>query len=117
FSSVGPIQPAARLRFCAQKGYDRDAVKPLIILNPTSQGGKTGQRADDLERVIVRYLGPIDAVHTERPRHATQIAYEAARAGRATIVGVGGDGTLHEIVNGVLKARDEGAEAPRIGLV
>jgi diacylglycerol kinase (ATP) len=92
-------------------------VKPLIILNPSSQGGKTGERAQDLERVIARYLGPIDAVHTERPRHATRIAYEAAHQGRSIIVAVGGDGTLHEVVNGVMKARDEAVEPPRIGLV
>ena len=92
-------------------------MKPLIILNPSSQGGKTGERALELERVITRYLGPIDVVHTERPRHATRIAYEAAHQGRPTIVGVGGDGTLHEIVNGVMQARDEGIDPPRIGLV
>jgi diacylglycerol kinase (ATP) len=92
-------------------------VKPLVILNPSSQGGKTGERAHELERVLARYLGRLDVIHTERPRHAVTMAHEGARQGRTIIVGVGGDGTLHEIVNGVMQARDEGIAAPKIGLV
>jgi YegS/Rv2252/BmrU family lipid kinase len=92
-------------------------MKPLVILNPNAQGGRTGGCADELERVIGRYLGAIDTAHTTRPRHATEIAESAALEGRATVVAVGGDGTIHEVVCGLMRARDAGARATRLGIV
>jgi YegS/Rv2252/BmrU family lipid kinase len=52
--------------------------------------------------VVERRMGTVDLIATERPRHAIDLAREAAAAGRGTIVAVGGDGTLHEVANGVL---------------
>ena len=45
-------------------------MKPLVILNPNSQGGKTGERADELLRVIQRYLGELDCTHTNAEAEA-----------------------------------------------
>jgi YegS/Rv2252/BmrU family lipid kinase len=92
-------------------------MKPLVIVNPRSQGGKTGERAPELLRVIAGYLGDVDHAETSRPRHATEIAEEAARDGRETVIGVGGDGTIHEIANGLLRARGAGDKAPRLGII
>ncbi len=37
---------------------------------------------------------------TEAPRHATELARNAIKAGAQTIIAIGGDGTIHEVVNG-----------------
>jgi len=92
-------------------------VKPLIILNPNSQGGKTGANAGELERVIARYLGAVEMAHTERSRHAVEIAERAANDGRETIIAVGGDGTIHEVTNGLMRARANGATDCKLGIV
>jgi diacylglycerol kinase (ATP) len=93
-------------------------MKPLLVLNPHSQGGRTGRQADELERVVARYVGEIDRADTDGPRHAVDIAEAAAREGRETVIAVGGDGTIHEVVNGLMKARDAGvAKLPRLGVV
>ncbi|MBM4377168.1 MAG: diacylglycerol kinase family lipid kinase [Deltaproteobacteria bacterium] len=92
-------------------------MRPLVILNPNSQGGKTGARADELCRVIERYLGAIDVAQTERPRHGVTVAEEAADAGREVVIAVGGDGTIHEVVNGLMRAKDRGVAVPRLGIV
>jgi YegS/Rv2252/BmrU family lipid kinase len=92
-------------------------MKPLIILNPNSQGGKTGELADELERVVRRHVGEVDRVHTEHPRHAVDIAEQAARDGRKAVLAVGGDGTIHEVVNGLMRARDAEVELPPIGII
>ncbi len=92
--------------------------KPLLILNPRSQSGKTGERAAELERVVERYVGEVDRAHTERPRHAIDLAEQAARDGRSAVIAVGGDGTIHEVANGLMRAFDAGAGAlPTLGII
>lgn len=92
-------------------------MRPLVVLNPNSQGGATGRRADELARVLERHLGAIDIVPTERPRHAVSIVEAAAGEGREVVVAVGGDGTVHEVVNGLMRAKDRGFAAPKLGIV
>jgi diacylglycerol kinase family enzyme len=72
-------------------------------------------------------LGDVDVVETGRRGDAEALAAEAARSDRALVVGLGGDGTLDEIVNGLLSVRppaqrsagDGGAAAllPALGIV
>ena len=80
-------------------------VKPFFIVNPVAGRG----RATSAEPVIVEVLrdrGVTDAsvVRTEAPGHATALAEEASREGWTPVVGVGGDGTLQEIANGLVRS-------------
>ena len=91
---------------------------PLLIVNPRSGGGKTGKVFDAMRPALRRAIGEIDVVFTERGRHAVQLARDAARDGRRVVVAVGGDGTIHEVVNGLMQARDEGVkDVPRLGII
>ncbi|MHB2019175.1 MAG: diacylglycerol/lipid kinase family protein [Candidatus Xenobia bacterium] len=51
---------------------------------------------------------------TEAAKHATQLAREACDQGVTMVVAAGGDGTIHEIVNGLAEA---GERAPVVGLL
>ncbi len=88
--------------------------KTLLIFNPMADRGRSGQQASDL-RAIVDEMGGADWQGTEYPAHATEIAAQAALKGYQTIVALGGDGTVHEIVNGLMKI--EAAHRPRLGIV
>jgi len=82
-------------------------VRPFVIVNPRSGGRARGPGSrywTDLRAVIERRLGPIDLAFTARAEHAIELARQAASDGRALVVAVGGDGTLHEVANGVLSA-------------
>jgi YegS/Rv2252/BmrU family lipid kinase len=46
----------------------------------------------------------VDVVRTERPGHAVALAAQAAGNGARCVVAVGGDGTVHEVANGLLSA-------------
>lgn len=92
-------------------------MRPLAILNPTSQGGKTGERATELTRVLARYLGEVDVVATTHGGHAGELAEAAAEEGRDVVVAIGGDGTIHEVADGLMRARDRGVTIPRLGIV
>lgn len=74
-----------------------------LIVNP--QGG-SGQGARALEQVRARLAqeGVELVVHTTaRPGHATEIVAAEPFAGVDAILSLGGDGTLHEVVNGLMK--------------
>jgi YegS/Rv2252/BmrU family lipid kinase len=95
-----------------------DPQIPLLIVNPRSGGGKTGRVFDAMREPLKRAIGGFDVVFTERGRHAVEFARDAARAGRAVVVAVGGDGTIHEVANGLMEARDTGVTAlPRLGII
>lgn len=86
-------------------------MNPLLIVNPRSGGGRTGSVFEKMRDPIERRLGPVDVAYTERSRHAVDLAREAALAGREIVVAVGGDGSIHEVVNGLMLAREERAKA------
>jgi diacylglycerol kinase (ATP) len=92
-------------------------MKPLVVVNPHSNGGKTAERASEILAMLRARLGEIDVVRTERSRHAVELAEAAAAEGRETVVAVGGDGTIHEIVNGLMRARASGHTVPRLGII
>ncbi len=85
-----------------------------LIFNPASDRGRSGQKASDLQ-AIVEQFGGADWAGTEYPGHAIEIAHKAAEAGYETIVAMGGDGTAHEVVNGLMRVPAE--RRPKMGVV
>jgi YegS/Rv2252/BmrU family lipid kinase len=96
-------------------------VKPLLVVNPRSGGGATGRTFGAMRETIERVLGPVDVAMTERQGHGIELARAGAVAGHPLVVAVGGDGTLHEVVNGLMQARGGGygtkADGARIGII
>jgi diacylglycerol kinase (ATP) len=76
---------------------------PLVIANPSA--GRGGPATlDRLRRALDARDVAHDVVMTDAPGAATRIAREAVRSGRRYVVAVGGDGTVHEVVNGLVDA-------------
>jgi YegS/Rv2252/BmrU family lipid kinase len=92
-------------------------MKPLLIVNPKAGGGRTGSLFAKMQDPIERSLGSFDVTFTERGRHAVEIARDAALAGRETVIAVGGDGSIHEVVAGLMAAREQGAKGTRLGII
>lgn len=92
-------------------------MKPLFVVNPKSGGGATERTWSSMRSTIERALGPIEVVMTERSGHGAELAREGAKAGHDLVVAVGGDGTFHEVVNGVMAAKADGKPDVRVGLV
>ncbi|HUF07218.1 MAG TPA: diacylglycerol kinase family protein [Candidatus Binatia bacterium] len=74
---------------------------PLVIVNPTAGGGRAARLVPWLrERLASR---PEAALHvTRRAGEGEELAAEALGQGHDRIVAVGGDGTVQEVVNGLL---------------
>jgi diacylglycerol kinase (ATP) len=73
-----------------------------IIANPVSGGGTVEKHWPHTERLL-QDLGFSYSMHfTEHRGHAARLVEDAILKGRRHILGIGGDGTNHEIVNGIL---------------
>lgn len=75
-------------------------MKTIAILNPRSNGGRTGREAKDIAKKIASAVGPITLATTDGPMSAARIAASALSEGYDHVVAVGGDGTVSEVVNG-----------------
>lgn len=87
------------------------AVRRCVIHNPAAGGGDhPGVEAE------LGSLPNTEVRRTERRGHASRIAGEAVREGFDAVVAAGGDGTVHEVVNGLLAEAGAGP-VPRLGIV
>lgn len=96
-------------------------MNPLVIVNPQSGGGKTGRTFSSMQRTFENALGTIDVVFTSQSGHAIELAEKSATEGRELVIAVGGDGTLNEVVNGIMRAVDSNTvsseRAPVVGII
>ena len=77
---------------------------PLVIVNPASAAGATGRAWPSLASELRRHFGAFAVAFTERGGGAVEIAEREARAGREFLIACGGDGTISEVANGILRA-------------
>lgn len=88
----------------------------LVILNPAAGRG-SAVRAWRSAEAVLRHAGVrFDLVRTDGPRHAEVLAAQAARSGRPAVLAVGGDGTVNEVANGLLRAA-EGSPTLPMGVI
>jgi YegS/Rv2252/BmrU family lipid kinase len=88
--------------------------KAKFIVNPSADKGRTRLTVADLQPTMKDFDG-VDWSETTSPTHATEIAQQAAEAGYTLVIAVGGDGTVHEVVNGLMQVSQE--IRPRLGIV
>lgn len=77
---------------------------PLIIVNPASADGATGEAWPGIASQVRQHFGPFNVAFTEARGDASRFARREAEAGRALVIACGGDGTINEVANGVLES-------------
>jgi diacylglycerol kinase (ATP) len=88
--------------------------KIKLIFNPIANLGRAWTIASSL-RPIVCELGGADWSGTAFPTHATELAARSADEGYDLVVAMGGDGTMHEVLNGLMQIPAE--RRPSLGVV
>lgn len=82
-----------------------------IIVNPHAGSGKTMSEWAVAEAKLAGCGVPYKAVFTARKYHATELAHAAASQGWRKFVAVGGDGSVHEVMCGVVDwCRESGVD-------
>ena len=89
--------------------------KFLLIANPAAQSGKGALIAEHAAALLRAGLSEdaLSVVFTNQPMHASDIA--AHSEGFATIIALGGDGVIHEVVNGLMWRK--AADRPSLGVI
>jgi len=84
-----------------------------FIVNPAANHGRSQQVAAGLRPLIAGQ----DAFwyETERPTHAVELACQAGEQGCDLVVACGGDGTVHEAVNGLMQVQEK--KRPALGII
>jgi YegS/Rv2252/BmrU family lipid kinase len=86
----------------------------MIILNPMADMGHAWQVARDLRSITEEY-GCADWSGTVYPGHAIQLAKQAGEQGCDMVIAMGGDGTVHEVANGLMQITED--KRPLLGIV
>lgn len=95
-------------------------MRALLVTNPKAT--TTTERSQDVLANALSADLDLTVTHTERRGHATDLAKEAARRGDDLVIALGGDGTVNEVVNGLLADETDGGlpagrPRPRLAVV
>lgn len=88
--------------------------KVKIILNPMADMGNAWRVARDLRSITVEH-GNVDWSGTVYPGHAIELARQAGEEGYDMVIAMGGDGTVHEVMNGLMQVPEK--KRPMLGVV
>jgi len=87
-------------------------MEHLFIINPVAGKGKALTFINDIKNLFVNSGNKYTIKITERPGHATEIAREYTKKGSLRVYSVGGDGTLNEVINGMVGSNSSLAIIP-----
>ncbi len=89
-------------------------MQALLIVNPRATSTTQGRR-DVIARALASSLD-LEVVETRYRGHASHVAADAAKRGYGLVITLGGDGTVNETVNGLLRDRG-GTQPPRLAVL
>jgi len=92
-------------------------VKYLVIANPVCGHGSGFKQIPVIEKTLKQCRLDYNLVITERPWHAADLAEQAARDGYEVIVAAGGDGTVNEALNGLMRVHSAAVNQPALGVI
>jgi diacylglycerol kinase family enzyme len=90
-------------------------VRAVLIVNPNATSTTPAGR--DLLAHALESRTKLTVAHTDHRGHAIEIARDAAREGIDVLIVHGGDGTVNEVVNGILGEVGVNTPAPAVGVV
>lgn len=86
----------------------------MIIYNPAAGKNKFRKLLPDAERILTDADLEVTLVpSTAKPKSTTEIARHAAESGYDIVIAAGGDGTVNEVVNGLMQVK----KRPKLGIL
>lgn len=88
-----------------------------IIVNPTAGKGAANKAVPDIEAILKSLDVNYELKYTQYPGHGITLAEEACSGEYATVVAVGGDGTVNEVINGMMQAAKSSSSLPNLAVL
>lgn len=88
----------------------------FVIFNSMASRGRASRSRSAIEEAFRAGKAEYHLASTEARGHAEELARQAVAEGWSAVVAVGGDGVVHEVVNGLLSGRDDDPTLP-LGIV
>ncbi len=90
----------------------------FVILNPHAAKGRAKKQADMIKHILSQGGNHVELVYTKEGEGAEHLAWQATKEKRDVVIAAGGDGTVNEVVNGMIKASSElSLPVPSLGVV
>ena len=77
----------------------------FIIVNPSSGNRNTSQQWEEIQQLLNTKKIDFSFVFTQFSKHEIELVDKAILDGFRNIISIGGDGTLHHVVNGIMRQR------------
>jgi sphingosine kinase len=104
FESEKLYPPSLALPLNAKKAQMK---KVVMIHNPHAGAEKGNELAEEAERLLTEVGVKVKSIPTEHKGHCEELCKSLDLRGIDAVVAVGGDGTIHECVNGLMQREDE----------
>jgi len=91
--------------------------KYMIIANPVSGSGAGARAIPKIEGFFKEFGLEYDLVKTEYPGHGIELTVKAVSQGYDVIVATGGDGTVNEVVNGLMESKLTKKDIPAFAIL
>ncbi|MGD8818213.1 MAG: diacylglycerol kinase family lipid kinase [Acidobacteriota bacterium] len=85
-----------------------EAVPPVLILNPAAGRGRAAREWARVRDELRSWRTMPEVIETTHAGHGTELAKQAAAKGTSLVIAAGGDGSAHEVVQGLMEV-DAGA--------
>ena len=89
--------------------------KTAIVMNPSANDWEAKKRWPTMANLLKKHEIDFDLVETRKDRGTISLTQEITEKGYGRVVAVGGDGTINEVLNGIMKA--DVPEKPKLGLI
>lgn len=91
--------------------------KIAFIVNPHAGNGSTGSNWSYIDGIARDRLGHFQTYMTQKPGDAMRFAEDAVAKDAGLLVCVGGDGTLNEVINGIMMHEESKRSSVMLGFV
>jgi YegS/Rv2252/BmrU family lipid kinase len=91
--------------------------KWFVIVNPTSGNGAAKTKWPKIYDELIRQKFIFEFSFTDYEKHSIELVQKAIERGFTKFISVGGDGTLHNVVNGILKINPKNISSIKIGII
>lgn len=88
-----------------------------IILNPTAGHGNGLKALPQIEQLFTQHEVSYNLVRTEQPGHGIELTRQAVKDSCKAVIAAGGDGTVNEVINGLMLSKLEGLTIPALGVL